>query len=72
MMQQVKDGNAEVAPLSALSRLSHNSDKQLHVLDFLLAHGVTVLTTNCLLSPDMVAVCIRPLVNPTRTTCGAA
>ncbi|MEV5989363.1 recombinase family protein [Streptomyces sp. NPDC052051] len=64
MMQQVKDGNAEVVPLSALSRLSRNSDKQLRVLDFLLAHGATVLTTNYLLSPDMVAVRIRPLVKP--------
>ncbi|MFE2519412.1 hypothetical protein [Streptomyces mirabilis] len=64
MMQQVKDGNAEVVPLSALSRLSRNSDKQLRVLDFLLAHRTTVLTTNYLLSPDMVAVRTRPLVKP--------
>ncbi|MED7826586.1 recombinase family protein [Streptomyces chiangmaiensis] len=64
MMQQVKDGNAEVVPLSALSRLSRNSDKQLRVLDFLLAHGATVLTTNYLLSPDVVAVRSRPLVKP--------
>ncbi|MEV0643475.1 recombinase family protein, partial [Streptomyces sp. NPDC050619] len=64
MMQQVKDGNAEVVPLSALSRLSRNSDKQLRVLDFLLAHGATVLTTNYLLSPDLAAVRTRPLVKP--------
>ncbi|MFF4733554.1 hypothetical protein ACFY3M_51940 [Streptomyces mirabilis] len=64
MMQQVKDGNAVVVPLSALSRLSRNSDKQLRVLDFLLAHGTTVLTTNYLLSPDIVGVRTRPLVKP--------
>jgi len=64
MMQQVKDGNAEVVPLSALSRLSRNSDKQLRVLDFLLAHEGTVLTTNYLLNPGMVAVRTRPLVKP--------
>ncbi|WP_326782455.1 recombinase family protein [Streptomyces longwoodensis] len=64
MMQQVRDGNAEVVPLSALSRLSRNSDKQLRVLEFLLAHGATVLTTNYLLNPGMVAVRTRPLVKP--------
>ncbi|MER5878469.1 hypothetical protein ABT119_21445 [Streptomyces sp. NPDC001910] len=64
VMQQVKEGNADVLPLSALSRLASNSDKQLRVLDFLLAHGATVLTTNYLLSPDMPAVRIRPLVKP--------
>lgn len=53
-----------VVPLSALSRLSRNSDKQLRVLEFLLAHGTTVLTTNYLLSPDMVGVRTRPLVKP--------
>ncbi|MFF2601319.1 recombinase family protein [Streptomyces californicus] len=64
MMQQIKDGNATVVPVSALSRLSRNSDKQLRVLEFLLAHGATVLTTNYLLGPDMVAVRARPLVKP--------
>ncbi|MFI7296895.1 recombinase family protein [Streptomyces sp. NPDC050121] len=64
MMQQVKDGNVTVVPLSALSRLSRNSDKQLRVLEFLLAHGATVLTTNYLLNPHLVAVRTRPLVKP--------
>ncbi|GAA2875094.1 hypothetical protein GCM10010524_02830 [Streptomyces mexicanus] len=64
MMQQVKDGQAGVVPLSALSRLSRNSDKQLRVLEFLLAHGATVLTTNYLLSPDTVGARTRPLVKP--------
>ncbi|MER7141298.1 hypothetical protein ABZ593_32065 [Streptomyces sp. NPDC012617] len=53
-----------VLPLSALSRLSRNSTKQLRVLEFLLAHGTTVVTTNCLLSPDTVGVRTRPLVKP--------
>jgi hypothetical protein len=64
MMQQVKDGIAHVVPLSALSRLSRNSGKQLRVLEFLLAHGVTVLTTNYLLSPELVGVRARPLIKP--------
>ncbi|MFI1376094.1 recombinase family protein [Streptomyces longwoodensis] len=64
MMQQAKDGNANVIPLSALSRLSRNSDKQLRVLEFLLAHEATVLTTNYLLNPHLVAVRTRPLVKP--------
>ncbi|BET45080.1 recombinase family protein [Streptomyces ardesiacus] len=64
MMQRVEEGNVNVVPLSALSRLSRNSTKQLRVLEFLLAHGVTVLTTNYLLSPDRVGVRARPLVKP--------
>ncbi|WP_410540131.1 hypothetical protein [Streptomyces sp. KL2] len=64
MMRQVKEGAAELVPLSALSRLSRNSAKQLRVLEFLLAHGATVLTTNFLLAPDTVGVRTRPLVKP--------
>ncbi|MEW2314643.1 recombinase family protein [Streptomyces bauhiniae] len=64
MMQQVREGAAEVVPLSALSRLSRNSAKQLRVLEFLLAHQVTVVTTNYLLAPGTVGVRARPLVKP--------
>jgi hypothetical protein len=64
MMRQVLDGTAEVVPLSALSRLSRNSVKQLRVLEFLLAHQATVLTTNYLLAPGTVGVRTRPLVKP--------
>ncbi|MFE3738311.1 hypothetical protein [Streptomyces sp. NPDC059134] len=34
------------------------------MLEFLLAHGTTVVTTNCLLSSSAVAVRTRPLVKP--------
>jgi hypothetical protein len=64
MMEQVREGAAEVVPLSALSRLSRNSAKQLRVLEFLLAHQVTVVTTNYLLAPGTVGVRARPLVKP--------
>lgn len=64
MMTQIQARMAEVVPLSALSRLSRNSEKQFRVLDFLLAHKATVLTTNYLLGPDRVAVRRRPLVKP--------
>ena len=64
MLRQVRDGTAEVVPVSALSRLSRNSGKQLRVLGFLLAHQATVLTTNHLLAPGTVGVRARPLVKP--------
>ncbi|MEV0498080.1 hypothetical protein AB0I84_10815 [Streptomyces spectabilis] len=64
LMRQAKEGAAELVPLSALSRLSRNSSKQLRVLEFLLAHRTTVLTTNYLLAPALVGARTRPLVKP--------
>ncbi|WP_327067571.1 hypothetical protein [Kitasatospora sp. NBC_01302] len=64
LMKQIQAGAAEVVPLSALSRLSRSSEKQFRVLEFLLAHNATVLTTNYLLSPGAVAVRERPFVKP--------
>jgi hypothetical protein len=50
--------------LSSLSRISRNSRKLLRVLEFLLAHQATVLTTNYLLTCKEVWVRRHELVKP--------
>ncbi|MFC5144597.1 hypothetical protein [Streptomyces aureoversilis] len=64
LLRQVKNQPGFTVPLSALSRLSRNSGKQLRVLEFLLAHQATVVTTNYLLGPGIVGVRARPMVKP--------
>ncbi|MFE7541073.1 hypothetical protein [Streptomyces platensis] len=64
LLGQVKEQPGFVVPLSALSRLSRNSGKQLRVLEFLLAHQATVVTTNYLLGPGIVGVRSRPMAKP--------
>ncbi|MFI8281376.1 hypothetical protein ACIGBH_42365 [Streptomyces sp. NPDC085929] len=64
LLRRVKSQPGFVVPLSALSRLSRNSTKQLRVLEFLLAHQATVVTTNYLLGPGIVGVRARPMVKP--------
>lgn len=50
--------------VSALSRFSRNSHKQLRVIELLLAHNTTIVTTNYMLRPQDVWVRRRPLVKP--------
>jgi hypothetical protein len=50
--------------LSALSRISRNSRKQLRVLEFLLAHQARIITTNYLLTSKEVWVRRNKLVKP--------
>lgn len=50
--------------LSSLSRISRSSRKLLRVLEFLLAHQATVLTTNYLLTCKEVWVRRHELVKP--------
>jgi hypothetical protein len=50
--------------VSALSRFSRNPFKQLRVMELLLAHQVTILTTNYMLRPHDVWVRRGPLVKP--------
>ncbi|MFE4632761.1 hypothetical protein ACFRJ1_05180 [Streptomyces sp. NPDC056773] len=64
MLRQVRSQPGFVIPLSALSRISRDSAKQLRVLEFLLAHQATVVTTNYLLGPGIVGVRARPMVKP--------
>ena len=49
---------------SALSRYSRNSDKLHRILEYLLAHHATILTTNYLIRPTDVWVRRGPLVKP--------
>ncbi|MFE9868372.1 recombinase family protein [Streptomyces sp. NPDC005506] len=64
LLRQVQSHPGLVVPLAALSRLSRNSAKQLRVLEFLLAHQATIVTTNCLLGPGVVGVRARPMAKP--------
>lgn len=64
LLRQAKSHPGLVVPLSALSRLSRNSGKQLRVLEFLLAHQATIVTTNYLLGPGIVGVRARPMAKP--------
>ncbi|WP_141983520.1 hypothetical protein [Saccharothrix saharensis] len=50
--------------VSALSRFSRNAHKQLRVVELLLAHEVTILTTNYMLRPHDVWVRRGTLVKP--------
>lgn len=63
LLQQVAQGEI-VLYTSALSRYSRNSAKLHRVLEFLLAHGATILTTNYLLRPGDVWVRRGDLVKP--------
>ncbi|MFD4577928.1 hypothetical protein ACFWNK_36390 [Streptomyces sp. NPDC058417] len=64
LLRYVQSQPGSVVPLSALSRLSRNSAKQLRVLEFLLAHQATIVTTNFLLGPGIVGVRARPMAKP--------
>ncbi|MEN8656335.1 hypothetical protein ABCR94_38800 [Streptomyces sp. 21So2-11] len=64
LLRYVQSQPGSVVPLSALSRLSRNSGKQLRVLEFLLAHQATIVTTNYLLGPGIVGVRARPMAKP--------
>lgn len=50
--------------VSALSRLSRNSHKQLRVVELLLAHEVTIVTTNYMLRPHDIWVRRGTLIKP--------
>lgn len=63
LLQNAVSGDALVFT-SALSRYSRNSDKLHRILEFLLAHGATVLTTNYLVRPADVWVRRGALVKP--------
>ncbi|RKS78653.1 hypothetical protein BZB76_0072 [Actinomadura pelletieri DSM 43383] len=63
VLQQVTTENIPIF-VPALSRFSRNSDKLMRVVEFLLAHGVTILTTNYMLRPQDVWVRRRQLVKP--------
>jgi hypothetical protein len=62
-LQHVAQGD-DLLYTSALSRYSRNSAKLHRVLEFLLAHGATILTTNYLLRPGDVWVRRGDLVKP--------
>ena len=47
-----------------LSRISRNQDRLLHVLEYLLAHGITIVTTNYMLRQSDVWVRRHPWVQP--------
>ncbi|MEX5712659.1 hypothetical protein AB1484_31445 [Parafrankia sp. FMc6] len=53
--------------VSALSRISRNSEKLCRVLEFLLACDARVLTTNCLIAADAVYLRRSHLVRPDST-----
>jgi hypothetical protein len=53
-----------VLGLSSLGRISRNSRKLLRVLEFLLAHKTSIITTNCLFTCKEVWVRRRELVKP--------
>jgi hypothetical protein len=63
LLQDAANGDALVFT-SALSRYSRNSDKLHRILEFLLAHGATILTTNYLIRPTDVWVRRGALVKP--------
>jgi len=64
MMRQAEAGETDFVYVSALSRFSRDSAKLLRILDFLLAHGVRVLTTNMLLRAEDVWVRRKHLLKP--------
>jgi hypothetical protein len=63
LLQQASDGPM-VLFTSALSRYSRNSTKLHRVLEFLLAHKATILTTNYLIRPGDVWVRHGDLIKP--------
>lgn len=64
MLRAIADGSLDIVVISALSRLSRNSGKLLRMLEFTLAHGARVLTTNFLLGDGEVWVRQGTLVKP--------
>jgi hypothetical protein len=65
LLRQAATDDGMVLYTSALSRYSRNSAKLHRILEFLLAHGATILTTNYLFRPTDVWIRRGPLVKPT-------
>ncbi|MEH1127349.1 hypothetical protein [Micromonospora sp. CPCC 206061] len=63
LLEQATGGDF-VACTSALSRYSRSSQKLHYILEFLLAHHATILTTNYLIRPTDVWVRRGTLVKP--------
>jgi hypothetical protein len=63
LLEKAAEGNFLLCT-SALSRYSRNSEKLHRILEFLLAHGATVLTTNYLIRPADVWVRRGAFVKP--------
>lgn len=63
-MQDAAEGDGYIVGVSALSRISRNSDKLLRVLEWFLAHRARILTTNYLLASGVVWVRQQELVRP--------
>lgn len=51
LMQEGKAGGDVMWPVASLSRISRNLGKLFHAMEYLLAHGVPILTSNYLLRP---------------------
>ncbi len=49
LMQEGKDGDDVLWPVASFSRISRNTGKLLQAMEYLLAHGVPILTSNYLL-----------------------
>jgi len=64
MLKTATEGEGLLLGLTSLSRISRNSCKLLRVLEFLLAHGARILTTNYLLTVKEVWVRRREPVKP--------
>jgi hypothetical protein len=66
LVEQLAQVVAQHAPLfvPTLSRLSRNQDKLFGIVEYLLAHGATILTTNYMLRPGDVSVRRRSFVRP--------
>ncbi|KUL23590.1 recombinase family protein [Actinoplanes awajinensis] len=63
MLTEAQD-SGRVLVTSALSRYSRNSEKLHRILEFLLAHGATILTTNYLIRTTDVWVRRGTLIKP--------
>lgn len=64
LLQQVASGQLPLVFVSHLSRLSRNLDKLFSMVEFILAHGAAILTTNYLLRPGETWVRGKRLVPP--------
>lgn len=60
------DGRLAFFYVSKLSSISHNDDKLLRVLEYLLAQGVSIVTANYLPRPHEVWVRRRSLLTPSK------
>jgi len=56
LMQDGKEGDGVLWPVASLSRISRNLGKLLQAMEYLLAHGMPILTSNYLLRPGDVWV----------------